>query len=425
MRPKAHSIALTMLGFMAGALAMSVFERLPSTQATNELERNGVRAAASSPGHSPAGFADAVAAAAPAVVKVFGYRSQADIFQLAGSPGQQGTPASTANFSATPQRPSRRLGSGVVVSSQGLIVTNGHVVRGLTEIEVELVDGRRAAAALLGIDDATDLAVLRVPLNDLKPIEIGDPSQLRIGDVVLAIGNPYGIGQTVSLGIVSGTGRSQLGLTQIEDFIQTDAAINPGSSGGALVDSSGRLVGIATAGVTESGHSEGLGLAIPSTLVTRVADAFSEHGRLDRGWVGLRGESVTKALETRFGLRSPTGVLVWSIAENSPAESADVRAGDVITAFAGHEIDTASQLRHLITSTRPGSAVTLILWRGSERLELELRTAEWERHANVIDAQPDVTNGVGGQPRGGRQARTEQRAEGYAQPPGCAGGYGC
>lgn len=354
-----------MLGFMAGALAMSVFERLPSTQATNELERNGVRAAASSPGHSPAGFADAVAAAAPAVVKVFGYRSQADIFQLAGSPGQQGTPASTANFSATPQRPSRRLGSGVVVSSQGLIVTNGHVVRGLSEIEVELVDGRRAAAALLGIDDATDLAVLRVPLNDLKPIEIGDPSQLRIGDVVLAIGNPYGIGQTVSLGIVSGTGRSQLGLTQIEDFIQTDAAINAGNSGGALINTNGELIGINARNLDSA---QNIGFAIPIGTAQNVMNQIIEYGTVRRGWLGV-SLGDTNPITQADGSRIKRGVSVQEVVRDGPAWTAGIRPGDVIISLDGETVVNTNRFLFTISQREPGSQVELTVERGQETFE--------------------------------------------------------
>jgi serine protease DegS len=371
------SITLVVLGFTAGALAVSVLYRLPATQTIHEPEQPQQRASAGSPAATAAGFADAVAKAAPAVVKVFGL-SSADARQLASSHVSHGMLRPARSDGGKPQAPMLRLGSGVVIAASGLIVSNGHVVRDLSEIEVELVDGRRAPATLLGIDDATDLAILRVPLTGLPTIEIGDPSQLRIGDVVLAIGNPYGIGQAVSLGIVSGTGRSQLGLTPIEDFIQTDAAINPGSSGGALVDVNGRLVGIATAGVTGSGHSEGVGLAVPSTLVSEVANAFSQHGRLDRGWIGLRGESVNHELEVRFGLRTPSGVLVWNTDENGPADTADIRPGDVITAFAGKAVSDADRLRELITATSPGTAVELVILRGSERLERHLQTAEWD-----------------------------------------------
>jgi S1-C subfamily serine protease len=380
MRLISRSTALVVLGFAAGAVAVAVLYPPTATQTASAPDHT--RGRADAPAAATAGFADAVAKASPTVVKVFGLSSRDERLVASARVGR-GILMPARNDRGTAQPPMLRLGSGVIVDASGLIVSNGHVVRGLSKIEVELVDGRRAPATLLGIDDATDLAVLRVPLTGLPAIEIGDPAQLRIGDVVLAIGNPYGIGQAVSLGIVSGTGRSELGLTPLEDFIQTDAAINPGNSGGALVDVSGRLVGIATAGVTGSGHSEGVGFAIPSTLVSVVVNAYAEHGRLDRGWIGLRGESVDRMLETRFGLRTPSGVLVWSTEENGPAEAADIRPGDVITAFAGEAVDNAGRLSELITATAPGTRVELVIFRGSERLERHVQTAEWDWSGQV------------------------------------------
>jgi serine protease DegS len=375
MRPTTHSIALTLFGFTAGAAVVFGLERLPPitaapSSASDAASVPGAPAAATATVRS-AGFADAVAAAAPAVVKVYG-RSD--------PPGQRRAAdtvarpiAASAGVPRVPAARQMRLGSGVVIAPNGLIVTNGHVVRDLTRIEVELIDGRRAQADLVGIDEATDLALLRVPLKDLPTIKIGDPARLRSGDVVLAIGNPFGIGQTVSLGIVSGTGRSQLGLTAVEDFIQTDAAINPGSSGGALVDSDGRLVGIATAGVSESGHSEGVGLAIPSTLVMQVVDALSDRAPLARVWIGIGGRSVTTELEERFGLRTSRGVLVSTLAERGPAAAAGLRAGDVITGLNGAEIDDALQLQGLLAEATTEREIRLRVLRGSEELELPLR----------------------------------------------------
>jgi serine protease DegS len=381
MRPATHSIALTLLGFTAGAVVVYGLDRLPSIETTPVPAQTAASPTTVPDAATLPGFADAVTAAAPAVVKVYG-RSFA-----AGGPGPP-TPASPPMRAATIStghqgRPHTRLGSGVVIRGNGLIVTNGHVVRALDRIQVELADGRQAPAALLGIDEATDLAVLRVPLDDLPTVEIGDPGRLRTGDVVLAIGNPFGLGQTVSLGIVSATGRSQLGLTAIEDFIQTDAAINPGNSGGALVDISGRLVGIATAGVTESGHSQGLGLAIPATLVMQVVETLATHAAVDRGWIGLGGRSVTSELEERFGLRAAHGVLVARLSENGPAATAGIRAGDVITAYDEIEVDDALQLQELIAATAPGTEVRLVVWRGSQRLEVALRTAAWKPPPDV------------------------------------------
>lgn len=375
MRPTTHSIALTLFGFTAGAAVVYALDQLPSIKGAPDAGHQAQEVSPVASQASAPGFADAVAAAAPAVVKIFATDS------VDGGPRTSGQARSEMLAStlsgAQSNRPQTRLGSGVVIASQGLIATNGHVVRDCDEIKVELVDGRIFSAELLGIDDATDLAVLRAPLSELAPIALGDPSKLRVGDVVLAIGNPYGIGQTVSLGIVSATGRSRLGLTEIEDFIQTDAAINPGNSGGALVDTAGRLVGIATAALSESGHAEGVGFAIPSTLVMQVVESIADHGQVDRGWIGLGGRSVTNELERRFGLRASSGVLVSSLVENGPAAAAGLRAGDVITAFAGTEISDASQLQELITATPPQREVPLVLWRGSERIEVSVRAAEW------------------------------------------------
>ncbi|MBK5938478.1 S1C family serine protease [Halochromatium roseum] len=379
MPPTTHSIALTLLGFTAGAAVVSALDQLPAIKSEADADHQAQEASPATHQSPAPGFADAVAAAAPAVVKVYAkgpVDSRTRSSELARSNAPSKMLASTLS-SAQPHRAQTRLGSGVVIASQGLIATNGHVVRDCDEIEVELVDGRMLSAELLGIDDATDLAVLRAPLSELAPIALGDPSTLRVGDVVLAIGNPYGIGQTVSLGIVSATGRSRLGLTEIEEFIQTDAAINPGNSGGALVDATGRLVGIATAGLSESGHAEGVGFAIPSTLVMQVVESIADHGQVDRGWIGLGGRSVTHELERRFGLRASSGVLVSSLVENGPAAAAGLRAGDVITAFAGTEITDASQLRELIIATPPQREIPLVLWRGSERIEVSVRAAEW------------------------------------------------
>jgi S1-C subfamily serine protease len=420
MRLFSRSIALVVLGFAAGAFAVSIL--YPSTTTHTASAPEPPQGHADTPSAAESGFADAVAKASPAVVKVFGLGA-ADAGEVVSSRAGRGIVMPARRDLRAPQPPMLRLGSGVVVDASGLLVSNGHVVRGLAEIEVELVDGRRAPATLLGIDDATDLAVLRVPLTGLAAIEIGDPSELRIGDVVLAIGNPYGIGQAVSLGIVSGTGRSKLGLTPIEDFIQTDAAINPGSSGGALVDVSGQLVGIATAGVTGSGHAEGVGLAIPSTLVSEVVKAFAEHGRLDRGWIGLRGESVDRTLETRFGLRTPTGVLVWSTDENGPAEAADIRPGDVITAFAGEAVGDADRLRELITATAPGATVELVLFRGSERLERHVRTAEWDWSSSA--SVPDDYSGRRENSRQRGRHATETAPPTLGNHPGPTGEHTC
>jgi len=277
------------------------------------------------------------------------------------------------------------LGAAVVVD-RGLLVTNGHLLSGADRIDARLADGRDLEVRLLGIDPATDLAVLASDDPDLPPPLIAaDPHQLAVGDLVLAIGNPFGMGQTVSLGVVSAIGRHHLGLTEIERFIQTDAAINPGSSGGALIDTKGQLVGINTAILSETGVSAGIGFAIPVDLVLEVVGQIARTGQVERGWIGIGGRSVTPALAERFGLRTASGVLVSSVAEDSPAERAGLRTGDVVTRIDGEVISASAMMRDLIIRSGPDKTLSLELLRGSQRLEIQTTTA---RRATETTALP-------------------------------------
>jgi Do/DeqQ family serine protease len=314
-------------------------------------------------------FAAAVARAAPAVVNVFSsvltteHRTQA--FRDPWMQQHYGHLAPDAEF----QRHATSLGSGVIVSRDGLMITNRHVVLGAQRIQVELADGRRMGVRLVGVDPDTDLAILQAAAGNLPSIAIGRPQDLRVGDVVLAIGNPFGVGQTVTFGIVSATGRGNLGITGIERFIQTDAAINPGNSGGALIDSRGALVGINTAIYSESGVSEGVGFAIPSDLAQNVARTIAASGKVTRGWLGLSGRSVTPTLASNFGLRAEHGVLVSSIDEGGPADQAGLRPGDVITRVADQPVAGTKDLFDLIAAISPSTTVDLEVWRGSERIQ--------------------------------------------------------
>jgi serine protease DegS len=249
------------------------------------------------------------------------------------------------------------------------MITNRHVVQGAQRIQAELADGRRLAVRLVGFDPDTDLAILQAAAGDLPSIAVGRPRDLRVGDVVLAIGNPFGVGQTVTLGIVSATGRDNLGISGIERFIQTDAAINPGNSGGALIDSRGSLVGINTAIYSESGASEGVGFAIPADLAQSVARTIAASGKVTRGWLGLSGRSVTSTLASNFGLRAQRGVLVSSIDSGGPADQAGLRPGDVITRVADQPVAGTRELFDLIAATSPSTAVDIEVWRGSERIQ--------------------------------------------------------
>src|SRR3989338_4920918 len=236
------------------------------------------------------------------------------------------------------------LGSGVVVSPEGYILTNFHVVDGADEIEVAHNDGRKYKARVVGSDPESDLAVLRIPADHQLPvIAFGSSDTLRVGDVVLAIGNPFGVGQTVTSGIVSALGRSHLGINTFENFIQTDAAINPGNSGGALVDSNGNLMGINTAIYSRSGGSMGIGFAIPTSTARSVLDAIVRDGQVTRGWIGVEPQDLTPELAESFGLASGTGVIITGVLQNGPAAQAGIRPGDVIVGVAGRNVTNVAQ----------------------------------------------------------------------------------
>jgi Do/DeqQ family serine protease len=319
-------------------------------------------------------FAGAVRRAAPGVVSVFSSVLVSQRHPLGAKDPQAQHRYGQLGPEAEHQRRATSLGSGVILSADGVMLTNRHVVKDANRIQVELADGRRLAARVVGFDPETDLAVLRADARDLPTIPMGEPKDLRVGDVVLAIGNPFGVGQTVTLGIVSATGRTDLGLSGVENFIQTDAAINPGNSGGALIDSLGALVGINTAIYSESGISEGVGFAIPADLAQGVARQVLASGKVTRGWLGISGRSVTPSLAANFGLRTEGGVLISSTAEGSPAERAGLRPGDVITRVGDRPVKDTHQLFDLITGAGPEAPVILDVWRGSERLEAKPTT---------------------------------------------------
>jgi serine protease DegS len=323
-----------------------------------------------------ASYADAVARAAPAVVNIFSTKVTTERRALAfRDPFLQQQlgrflPEQTRRKSAT------SLGSGVILSQDGLLLTNRHIIKGADEIRAVLPDGKDLDVRVVGLDPETDLAVLKANARDLPVIPVGRPAALRVGDVVLAIGNPYGIGQTVTMGIVSATGRSQLGIASIENFIQTDASINPGNSGGALIDAHGDVVGINTAIYSQSGGSEGVGFAIPIDLARDVMQKLVAQGRVVRGWIGIVGRTVTPQLAESFGLRAPRGVLVSTTMEDSPAEHAGLRPGDVIAKVEDKEVASTHALLEAVAEAGPGANIRLEVWRGSERIALHTTTIE-------------------------------------------------
>ena len=321
----------------------------------------------------PASYADAVQQAAPAVVNIFTARTVVESTPLRDDPfyGQ-------FNEGNKPLRRHTQtsLGSGVIFSAQGYILTNHHVISGAEAIAVLLADGRSFSAQVVGIDPDTDLAVLKVKAEDLPSITVGRSTALAVGDVVLAIGNPFGVGQTVTLGIVSATGRHSLGINTYEDFIQTDAAINPGNSGGALINAYGELVGINTAIYSQTGGSHGIGFAIPVDLADDVMKQIVEHGEVVRGWLGVEAQDVTPQLAESFGLPSTDGVLIAGVYPGGPAAKAGLRPGDVIVKLNGEPIEQAYEALNLIALTEPGDTVKIEVWRRGLILQAETTVAK-------------------------------------------------
>jgi serine protease DegQ len=264
------------------------------------------------------------------------------------------------------------LGSGVIVSREGYILTNDHVVEGVSDIEVTLPDGRKVAARIVGTDPETDLAVVRVNVQGLTPITFGQSETLRVGDVVLAIGNPFSVGQTVTMGIVSALGREIEAANSFANFIQTDAAINPGNSGGALVDASGNLIGINTLIFTRSGGYQGIGFAIPASTAKKVMEQIIESGAVTRGWFGVEVGNITPELAESLGLKSVTGAIVGGIERGSPAEKSGIQLGDVIVTVNTQAVGDVTSALKAIAEVPPGKTVPVKLVRRNQELEVKV-----------------------------------------------------
>ncbi len=274
------------------------------------------------------------------------------------------------------EAPQQGLGSGVIVSPEGYILTNNHVIEGAAEIQVTLSDSRHAVAQVIGTDPETDLAILRINLDRLPVIALGNSDSAQVGDRVLAIGNPFGVGQTVTSGIVSALGRNQLGINTFENFIQTDAAINPGNSGGALVDVNGHLIGINTAIYSRSGGNMGIGFAIPVSTARQVLEGIVRDGQVTRGWVGIEPMALTPELAETFGLNSTEGVVVTAVLQNGPAANAGLRPGDLLVKVANQPVTNVGGLLTQIAALKPGSSVKLEVMRRNQRLTLEVTPSQ-------------------------------------------------
>lgn len=398
--------ALVAVGAFSWAVATRASEQT-SPQVTVKVDEKPIDREA---GYEPASYAPVVRKVAPAVVNV-------QVTQRARSLPAQALPP----FLQDPrfrqffgfegleremrQPPREGQGSGVVVSADGYILTNNHVVNGADEIKVSFNDGRELTAKVVGTDPQTDLAVIKVEAADLPAVTFADSDVLEVGDRVLAVGNPFGIGQTVTSGMVGALGRASLGL-DYEDFIQTDAAINPGNSGGALVDIRGRLVGINTAILSRSGGFQGIGFAIPSNLARNVMEQLVANGEVVRGYLGVNIQDLTPDLARGFGLEERGGALVADVVRDSPAEESGLQSGDVITSLDGKTVADARRLKLAVGSLRPGTEVPATVIRDGETRELELKIGAVPGDRRLAGGGRDL--------RRGPAARDEGTLEGVA-----------
>ena len=352
--------------FVLVTLKPEWLNRRPSLQGVTLLE-----APSNAPGTvMPGSLSPAAKSAAPAVVSIATTQARTS-HPLANDPWFRFFYGDREDDS-----PQMGLGSGVIVSPEGYILTNNHVVEGAQEIEVTLSDSRRTTAKVIGTDPDTDLAVLRITLDRLPVIAMGNSDTVQVGDKVLAIGNPFGVGQTVTGGIISALGRNQLGINTFENFIQTDAAINPGNSGGALVDVNGSLLGINTAIYSRSGGNMGIGFAIPVNTARQVLEGLVRNGQVTRGWIGVEPVELNSDLAETFGIQQTEGVIITGVLQNGPAFKAGLKPGDVLLAVGEKDVRNVSELLTLIAAQTPGTAVKMRIKRRNADMTLEVTPAQ-------------------------------------------------
>ncbi|MBS69171.1 MAG: 2-alkenal reductase [Pseudomonas sp.] len=366
--------ALRFLGWplLVGLLvALLIIQRYPQLVGIKEHDIGLQQAplVTNAPQQEPYSYANAVAAAAPAVANLYTTK----VIEKTEQQPLSKDPLFQRFFSDNLPRQRRMessLGSAVIMSSEGYLLTNNHVTANAEQIVVALKDGRETLARVIGSDPETDLAVLKIDLADLPAITLGHSDRIRVGDVTLAIGNPFGVGQTVTMGIISATGRNQLGLNTYEDFIQTDAAINRGNSGGALVDVGGNLIGINTAIISESGGSQGIGFAIPVKLALEVMKSIIEHGQVIRGWLGVEVQSLTQELAESFGQEGRPGIVVAGVYRDGPAARAGLQPGDLILSIDGVQSADGRSSMNQVARARPGDNIDIDILRNGKPLTL-------------------------------------------------------
>ena len=355
---------------LAGVLiALLIIQRYPQWVGLPSLDVNLQQAPQTNYAQQgPVTYADAVVRAAPAVANLYTTKVvNKNARPLFEDPQFRHF---FGNNEPKQRRMESSLGSAVLMSPEGYLLTNNHVVAGADQIVVALKDGRETHARVIGSDPETDLAVLKIDLKNLPAITIGRSDTLRIGDIALAIGNPFGVGQTTTMGIISATGRNQLGLNNYEDFIQTDAAINPGNSGGALVDANGNLTGINTAIFSKSGGSQGIGFAIPINLAMEVMKSIIEHGQVIRGWLGIEVQPLTQELAESFGLSGRPGIVVAGIFRDGPAQKAGLQLGDVILSIDGEPASDGRRSMNQVARIKPSDKITIQVMRNGKELKL-------------------------------------------------------
>lgn len=368
-------------GVLVAVLLLQLFPDLIGSQTPAVEIKETQRVYQNNLGNGPVSYADAVETAAPAVVNIYTRTIvRQNIHPLFNDPFFR-------NFFDAESIPQRErvqssLGSGVILSPQGYIVTNNHVISGADSIVVALRDGREATAEVIGTDPETDLAVLKVEMTELPSITLTQSEQIKVGDVVLAIGNPFGVGQTVTMGIISATGRHSLGINTYEDFIQTDAAINPGNSGGALIDAYGNLIGINTAIFSKSGGSQGIGFAIPSTLTKQIMQDLIQHGRVIRGWLGIEIQELTPGLAESFGLEKMQGLIIAGVFRNGPAHLSGLQPGDVMLSINGSPIRDGRKSMSDIARLRPNETVRIEILRDGDKVIMEPTVGERPKSRN-------------------------------------------
>jgi serine protease Do len=380
-------------GALVGAVAMAGVSAVPSRAASPAAPAPAAAPQGRAAALAGGGYAEVVERVAPAVVTV---RSQ----RVTRVRGQQGLDPLEELFGRRgPQRPRRQgaLGSGVLVSPDGYILTNHHVVDGARQIDVELTDGRTFKATVVGTDAPSDLAVLKVDARDLPTLPLGDSDQVRVGDVALAVGNPLGVGQTVTMGIVSAKSRATgVGDGSFEDFIQTDAPINQGNSGGALVNTRGELIGINSQILSPSGGNIGIAFAIPTSMARDVMQQLIKTGGVHRGMLGVTVQGLNADLAKSLGLSQVKGALVSSVTPDSPAQRAGVRRGDLILQIDGRDVNDSNSLRNQVSRHQPGTSVSLTLQRDGQQRRVNVRLAELPRTADAGDERSPASRGEGG-----------------------------